>query len=260
MRACAPTHLGISYGDDKKNSTSTRHLPSFENTTQMPMSNAATASADFSFFEKSPVIREIIFDLQAIPTIGKKGVHAICNVIKSKIYETNNGDFFEWVANEETTIELLIVILSEKPNSPIPFLKKLILAARNGEFLLKANQQKLLISVHRRINPDYAKTVTAIKTSENLSAIQKLQQFVSPNNKVKDFKPLNLQVGTAVEVSRDIPFWKANKGDKCSVQQFDWQCESYENSLHIKFPGNFTPVDYEQICKAIELGLFRIVE
>lgn len=213
------------------------------------------------FFDSSPIIREIVFDLKAHPKFGNKASYAIINCLKSGTYETKNGEVFAWQVSEEKACEMLVVLLLKCPSHPIAFLKKLILADRNGEFFLMPQQQSLLTKIHRRINPEYQSDKTnQVQPQRNKSPIQQLFDWQLASDDLKEFKPVHLEIGRTVEALTDIAFWDASKGDKAVIKQVEWETQQFEDSLYLRFNGLMHTVYYDQICKGLELGVIQLCD
>ncbi len=250
-RAHAPTPICISVGD---NITTTTSGGCVENSSP---NEKKQNGDDFTFFETSAIIREIIFDLQA--ELNKKATHAICNLLKAKTYTDKSGNNYRWIATEDVVIEMLIVLLHDKPNSPLDYLNVLILSAHNEQFFLKPPQQKLLKKIAQRLNPEQipAEVNTSLPKQSRVEKLVEweVQKLNSPHP--SPVKLIKLSEGQKIIVMETIKHWKAEKGDTATIKKFE---SSDENDVFTNFRSLTTTVYYDQICKGLELGVLQLCE
>ncbi|MBS9781679.1 MAG: hypothetical protein KGV56_04225 [Gammaproteobacteria bacterium] len=227
----------------------------------------------FAFFENSELLSEILWDMEHDQLyFGKSTVHAIKNCLKKKSYKSKDGKPFRWICTEDKAIEMLIVLLSDKPDSPLNYLKTLIFADSNEEFLLKPKQRQLLVNYHKRINPDYQVESRPVKANET-----PLEQFIrwmnTPSDK-REFKPMQLCEGQKIKALTDLQQWGINAEAVTELTLPTWITDlsvrreliargisidenniDRVSNLSLHFGDEDKSLDYEAICKAIELGL-----
>ncbi len=259
--AYTPTQIRISEGD-KDNTTTTSCNGS-----------RSRGNKPFAFFETSELLSEILWDMEHDQLyFGKSTVHAIKNCLKKKSYESKDGKPFRWICTEDKAIEMLIVLLSDKPDSPLNYLKTLIFADSNDEFLLKPKQRQLLVNYHQRINPDYQIESRPVKANET-----PLEQFIrwlnTPNDK-REFKPMQLCEGQKIKALTDLQQWGITAEAVTELTLPTWITDlsvrreliasgiaidedniDRVSNLSLHFGDEDKSLDYEAICKAIELGL-----
>ncbi|MGY0400153.1 MAG: hypothetical protein ACWIPH_09560 [Ostreibacterium sp.] len=195
--------------------------------------------------------------------------------MKRKNYESKDGKPFEWICTEEKAAEMLICLIVDKPNSAIPYLKTLIFADSLDEFVLKPNQRKLLNAYNKQVYPDYCVAYHPSKNNE--TPIQRFNRWLNSSSDHREFKPQALREGQQIKALADLvqfeaksdavaalvlPPWITDKSVRqelmASGVMIDENNIDRLSNLTLHFGNGDKAIDYETVCKGIELGLLSV--
>ncbi len=237
--------------------------------------NTTSSSKSFTFFQKSELLKEILSDMEKDRLhFGKSAVHAIKNCLKQKNYD-GKGKSFRWICSEEKAAEMLIVLLAEKPDSVLPYLKKLIFNDYHDEFLLKPKQRQLLNGYRKRINRHNGEEQQPKKRNE--TPLEKFFCWLNTGSDKREFEPLPLHEGQRIKANINLqqfdikseavtelvlPVWITDKAVRNELiatgVSIDESNIDRVSSLYLCFDKSDKTLDYEAVCKGIELGLFSL--